>query len=69
MFACFLLERHQNKVAELETELATRVMQTKQFQDLKKMLVKKNQQMKDIRSRLQRYEPSAPAAADDDDSD
>lgn len=62
------------KVGALETEVATRVMQTRQFQDLKKMVMKKNQQIKDIRSRLERYEPASSgggdaAGGDDEDSD
>jgi predicted nucleic acid-binding Zn-ribbon protein len=55
----------------MQKEAATRVAQTKQFQDLKKMVMQKNQQIKEIRTRLDKYEPSAAAgtaSADDDDS-
>eukprot|EP00455_Lapot_gusevi_P025713 TRINITY_DN2714_c0_g1_i1.p1 TRINITY_DN2714_c0_g1~~TRINITY_DN2714_c0_g1_i1.p1 ORF type:complete len:338 (-),score=142.75 TRINITY_DN2714_c0_g1_i1:43-996(-) len=57
----------------LKTELASRMAQSKQFQEMKKIVNKKNQQIKELRDRLSQVEPAPAAApeaeAKDDDSD
>jgi hypothetical protein len=69
LFLCACLHRSsesQAQVAVLQKEVDTRVVQTKQFQDMKKMILKKNQQIKEVRAALEKYEPRSAHAPDDD---
>ncbi|KAG6970234.1 hypothetical protein JG688_00004952 [Phytophthora aleatoria] len=54
------LEQANDRVEELEKHVEDRrqhVAQTAQFQSMKRMVTAKNQQLQDLRRRLQRYEP------------
>ncbi|KAG7384424.1 hypothetical protein PHYPSEUDO_002612 [Phytophthora pseudosyringae] len=54
------LEQANERVEELERQVddgRQHVAQTSQFQSLKRMVTSKNQQLQDLRRRLQRYEP------------
>ncbi|KAJ3291753.1 Leucine zipper transcription factor-like protein 1 [Borealophlyctis nickersoniae] len=48
----------QERVRSLEEDLNIRIDQSKPVQNLKKMLARKNEQVKDYRTRLARYDPS-----------
>eukprot|EP00118_Oscarella_pearsei_P000861 m.5985 g.5985 ORF g.5985 m.5985 type:complete len:303 (+) comp14637_c0_seq2:355-1263(+) len=47
------------KLEETEKELQKKFAETAQFTNLKKMLTKKNEQLKDLRTRLKKHEPDA----------
>ncbi|KAG1685882.1 hypothetical protein DVH05_019612 [Phytophthora capsici] len=54
------LEKANERVEELEKQVddgRQHVAQTSQFQSMKRMVTTKNQQLQDLRRRLQRYEP------------
>eukprot|EP00164_Ancoracysta_twista_P005809 GFYU01007985.1.p1 GENE.GFYU01007985.1~~GFYU01007985.1.p1 ORF type:complete len:297 (+),score=85.95 GFYU01007985.1:69-959(+) len=51
------LQRQNQEVDELNNQLAGRVNDTRQFKQLKDMITKKNDQVRDLRERLRRYEP------------
>ncbi|CEG42776.1 Leucine zipper transcription factor-like protein 1 [Plasmopara halstedii] len=54
------LEQANNHVQDLEKEVESsrhHIAQTTQFQTMKRMVTTKNQQLQDLRRRLQRYEP------------
>lgn len=53
-------EKAQEKIMELERALEesqVHISQSKQFQAMKAMVTRKNDQLRDVRKRLQRYEP------------
>ena len=58
-------EREAQLVAEAK-QAEGRVTQTKQFQQLKRMLAEKNGELVELRRRLQRYEGDGCKLADDD---
>lgn len=49
-----------------EKELERKFSQTAAYQNLKKMLSKKNEQIKELRSKLGKYEPSTGGGVEDD---
>ncbi|XP_072234352.1 leucine zipper transcription factor-like protein 1 isoform X2 [Leuresthes tenuis] len=52
------LLRVQEQLAMAEKELEKKFQQTAAYRNMKEILTKKNEQIKDIRKRLQRYEPN-----------
>ncbi|XP_040022668.1 leucine zipper transcription factor-like protein 1 isoform X2 [Gasterosteus aculeatus] len=52
------LLRVQEQLSLAEKELDKKFQQTAAYRNMKEILTKKNEQIKDIRKRLQRYEPS-----------
>ncbi|CAG5896150.1 unnamed protein product [Menidia menidia] len=52
------LLRVQEQLALAEKELEKKFQQTAAYRNMKEILTKKNDQLKDIRKRLQRYEPN-----------
>ncbi|KAM9839810.1 leucine zipper transcription factor-like protein 1 [Aulostomus maculatus] len=52
------LLRVQEQLALAEKELEKKFQQTAAYRNMKEILTKKNEQIKDIRKRLQRYEPN-----------
>ncbi|CAK6967482.1 leucine zipper transcription factor-like protein 1 [Scomber scombrus] len=52
------LLRVQDQLSLAEKELEKKFQQTAAYRNMKEILTKKNEQIKDIRKRLQRYEPS-----------
>ncbi|XP_061777664.1 leucine zipper transcription factor-like protein 1 [Nerophis ophidion] len=52
------LLRVQEQLALAEKELDKKFQQTAAYRNMKEILTKKNEQIKDIRKRLQRYEPN-----------
>ncbi|XP_067342720.1 leucine zipper transcription factor-like protein 1 isoform X3 [Channa argus] len=52
------LLRVQEQLALAEKELEKKFQQTTAYRNMKEILTKKNEQLKDIRKRLQRYEPN-----------
>ncbi|XP_023250805.1 leucine zipper transcription factor-like protein 1 isoform X1 [Seriola lalandi dorsalis] len=52
------LLRVQEQLALAEKELEKKFQQTAAYRNMKEILTKKNEQIKEIRKRLQRYEPS-----------
>ncbi|KAM4534485.1 leucine zipper transcription factor-like protein 1 isoform 2-T2 [Odontesthes bonariensis] len=52
------LLRVQDQLALAEKELERKFQQTAAYRNMKEILTKKNEQIKDIRKRLQRYEPN-----------
>eukprot|EP01012_Entosiphon_sulcatum_P055939 TRINITY_DN7866_c0_g1_i1.p1 TRINITY_DN7866_c0_g1~~TRINITY_DN7866_c0_g1_i1.p1 ORF type:complete len:281 (-),score=81.43 TRINITY_DN7866_c0_g1_i1:32-853(-) len=67
------LEKKEEEFAHGQKELNVKLSDTTQFQALKKLLAAKNQQLKDLRARLQKYEQSDTKAqielADEDEDD
>lgn len=63
----FLLFIHQARIAELENEVETRISESKQFQDLKTMLKKKNKDLASLRQEYQKCAGAAAVASDSDD--
>lgn len=61
-----LLGQAQEETSKVEDEAGKKVTQTKQFQQLKTMLAKKNEQLLTLRKRLEKYEPDDTELADDD---
>ena len=55
-----------NKLEEDVKEHDRMISQTRQFQDMKKILAKKNKELISLRKRLERYEPDDAEIADDD---
>ncbi|XP_061109498.1 leucine zipper transcription factor-like protein 1 isoform X1 [Conger conger] len=51
------LLRLQDQLTEAERELEKKFQQTAAYRNMKEMLTKKNEQIKEIRKRLQKYEP------------
>ncbi|GMH74727.1 hypothetical protein TL16_g06539 [Triparma laevis f. inornata] len=45
------------RVLDLESDMKKRLMESKPFQQLKKMMTQKNKQLKNVRERLEIYEP------------
>lgn len=45
-------------IPQTQDELDKKFSETTQYNNMKKMLAKKNEQLKEIRSKLRRYEPS-----------
>ncbi|KAF0686280.1 Aste57867_21886 [Aphanomyces stellatus] len=63
------LKESRDIIAEYERsakEANQHITQTKQFQQLKKMVAQKNESLKDLRKRLLKYEPDADCDVDDD---
>lgn len=52
------LLRVQEQLSLAEKELDKKFQQTAAYRNMKEILTKKNEQIKDIRKRLQRYEPN-----------
>ncbi|KAM8823523.1 leucine zipper transcription factor-like protein 1 isoform 2-T2 [Spinachia spinachia] len=52
------LLRVQEQLSLAEKELDKKFQQTAAYRNMKEILIKKNEQIKDIRKRLQRYEPN-----------
>lgn len=61
------LERLQREVRDLQEQLAAKVSATRQFQELRRIVQRKNAQLKEVRARLARYE--APSAGADDEAE
>jgi hypothetical protein len=61
------LENSKLELLTVSKERDTRLSESKQFQQLKTLMQKKNQQLQDYRQRLQKYEPdqSNTLASDD----
>ncbi|EPY33706.1 hypothetical protein STCU_02060 [Strigomonas culicis] len=55
----------RTEVADAKRELATRLNQSTQYQQVKKLLAQRNDQIKDLRARLARFDPSFRASNDD----
>jgi hypothetical protein len=55
-----------SKLAEDAKDHDKAILQTRQFQQMKKMLATKNTQLVDLRKRLQRYEPDEAEMEDED---
>ncbi|XP_068741758.1 leucine zipper transcription factor-like protein 1 isoform X4 [Montipora capricornis] len=49
----------QHDLEEAEKDLAKKFNETTQYRNMKQMLTSKNEQLKDLRSRLRKYEPDA----------
>jgi hypothetical protein len=49
----------QSVVKDLEEENTRRLNESKQFQTLRKLMASKNEEIRDLRRRLARYEPDA----------
>lgn len=49
----------QHDLEEAEKDLAKKFNETTQYRNMKQMLTSKNEQIKDLRSRLRKYEPDA----------
>lgn len=52
------LLRVQEQLSLAEKELEKKFQQTAAYRNMKEILTKKNEQIKEIRKRLQRYEPN-----------
>eukprot|EP00997_Jenningsia_sp_PLL12_P009960 NODE_704_length_1497_cov_99.196823_g581_i0.p1 GENE.NODE_704_length_1497_cov_99.196823_g581_i0~~NODE_704_length_1497_cov_99.196823_g581_i0.p1 ORF type:complete len:276 (-),score=83.57 NODE_704_length_1497_cov_99.196823_g581_i0:225-1052(-) len=53
------LERKDTEVQSHQKELTGKLSESQQFKTLKKLLAQKNQQVKDMRTKLSKYEPEA----------
>lgn len=51
------LETKEGLLAQLKAEQEKRLNESKQFQSLKKLIQTKNEQIKELRGRLEKYEP------------
>ena len=62
-----IIDSMKSEIEALKKDLATRVVQTSQFQSLKKLLEKKNEELKIIRTKLKKYEPEEEKTIESDD--
>eukprot|EP00002_Diphylleia_rotans_P024200 TRINITY_DN4770_c0_g1_i1.p1 TRINITY_DN4770_c0_g1~~TRINITY_DN4770_c0_g1_i1.p1 ORF type:complete len:299 (-),score=98.89 TRINITY_DN4770_c0_g1_i1:594-1490(-) len=61
------LQAKSEEVDQLQKELTGKVQSTTQFATMKKMVQKKNDQVKDLLTRLRKYEPAATVPGGEDD--